>query len=135
MVKSLEMETIAERWFPFLLTTLLYGFTYFLLLKANLPRPVYVMQIGGIFALAITTLINFKWKISAHMVGIGGLAGTFVGLQFYTGINQMHYILPGFILAGLLGVARLLLNAHSPAQVYAGFLLGFFSLIGVFLFL
>jgi membrane-associated phospholipid phosphatase len=69
------------------------------------------------------------------MVGIGGLSGTFVGLQFYTGLNQMHYILPGFILAGLLGVARLLLNAHSPAQVYAGFLLGFFSLIGVFLFL
>jgi hypothetical protein len=33
----------------------------------------YAMFFGAIAALFITLLITLRWKISAHMVGIGGL--------------------------------------------------------------
>ena len=131
-IKSMEMNNSSERWIPYMFTTVLYLFTYFLLLKAQLPQPVYLMQLGGIIALTLTTLINFRWKISAHLVGIGGLTGTFYGLQYLTGINQLPLIIGGFVLAGVIGSARLILKAHTPAQIYAGFSLGFFCVAGIF---
>jgi membrane-associated phospholipid phosphatase len=34
-------------------------------------------------------------------------------------------LVASLLLSGLVGVARLQLNAHTPAQVYSGFLFGF----------
>jgi|694.fasta_scaffold02680_26 hypothetical protein len=131
-IHSMEMENPTERWVPYMFTTILYLLTYFLLLKARLSPAVYLMQLGGIMALTLTTLINFKWKISAHLVGIGGLTGTFYGLHYHGHLNHLFPILIGFMLGGLVASARLALHAHTPAQVYAGFLLGFFCVAGIF---
>jgi membrane-associated phospholipid phosphatase len=40
-----------------------------------------------------------------------------------------------FILAGVLGTARLLVNAHTPLQILAGFVLGFAVEFGLAFFL
>jgi membrane-associated phospholipid phosphatase len=42
-------------------------------------------------------------------------------------LNTMLMVL--FVVAGLVGYARLRLNAHNPLQVYAGFLVGMGSLL------
>lgn len=131
-IKSMEMEDSTERWVPYFFTALLYLLTYYLLLKAQLPQPVYWMQLGGIIAIVLTALINFRWKISAHLVGIGGLTGTFYGLHYFTGFSQLPGILGGLLLAGVVGTCRLILKAHSPAQIYSGFLLGFICVAGIF---
>jgi membrane-associated phospholipid phosphatase len=133
-IKTMEMDTTNERWIPYMFTTILYLLTYFLLRKAQLSTSVYLMQLGGILALTLTTLINFKWKISAHLVGIGGLTGTFYGLQFITNQNYLWHFLIGLTMAGIVASARLVLKAHTPAQVYAGFLLGFCCVAGIFIF-
>jgi len=37
------------------------------------------------------------------------------------------------LVSGLIGFARLKLQAHTPAQIYAGFILGFFTIFVLFL--
>jgi membrane-associated phospholipid phosphatase len=58
------------------------------------------------------------------MVGIGGLAGAFLMLGF----NGLHdytlWVILSFLLSGIMGWARLQLKAHSPFEIYSGFLLG-----------
>lgn len=131
-IKSLEMNNRQERWIPYFFTAFLYLLTYFLLQKAKLPQPVYWMQLGGIIAISLTALINFKWKISAHLVGVGGLTGAFYGLQYFTGIQQLPFIFFALFLAGIVGSSRLILGAHTPSQIYSGFFLGFICVAGVF---
>lgn len=71
-------------------------------------------------------VINFFWKISAHMLGVGGLIGGVIAVCFNNkGYTPMVFLAIMFILAGLLAVCRLYLRANSAAQVYVGFIIGF----------
>lgn len=83
--------------------------------------------------IALVTLINFKWKISIHMIGIGGLTGVFIGLAINLSLNLTVMIGAFIALAGLVGFARLQLNAHKPSEIYAGYLIGVFIMSGLFL--
>ncbi len=71
---------------------------------------------------ATTTLavmvITFRWKISAHGTGVGGLLAAFSLLAGWGAA-------PLFLLLPLVGWARLYLKAHSLGQVIAGSLLGY----------
>jgi len=61
------------------------------------------------------------------MIGIGGLSGVLFGLGQLLQADVMAPFLICIITAGFLGTARLLLNAHTPLQIYTGFLIGFLT--------
>jgi membrane-associated phospholipid phosphatase len=88
-------------------------------------------------SLALVTLISVFWKISAHSVGISGIAGFLFGFYYKYADQQLFYpILAIILIAGLLMSARLALNAHNPMQIFVGALLGWsisFGAIYVFL--
>lgn len=91
---------------------------------------VFYWTLGLIAAPAIIGLvgliINFFWKISAHMLGIGGLVGGVFSVCFNVkGTNPIALFAILLILSGLLGVCRLYLRGSSASQVYVGFILGF----------
>jgi membrane-associated phospholipid phosphatase len=75
-------------------------------------------------SILITAIVNLKWKISAHMVGIGGLCGAIATLVIHKPEPPFGLLYVCILIAGLVGYARLRLQAHTPAQVYSGFLLG-----------
>jgi membrane-associated phospholipid phosphatase len=87
------------------------------------------MILGTTIAAIITLLINLRWKISAHMVGIGGVLGAVIGIseRFMQNLNGTIIVL--FLVAGMIGYARLKLDAHTSLQVYAGFATGFGCLL------
>jgi membrane-associated phospholipid phosphatase len=60
------------------------------------------------------------------MIGIGGLIGTFFGMSSFLLVDLRFPIIVCFIIAGLIGTARLSLGSHHPAQLYGGFFIGFF---------
>jgi hypothetical protein len=76
-----------------------------------------------------TLLITLKWKISAHMVGLGGIVGLIVSIDIFLHSNVLLYLILFLFLSGIAGTSRLLLNCHSPAQIYSGFWLGFMIMI------
>ncbi len=125
-IKSLGMESNEERVIPYSSAALYYFSLYYLFYNAEFPNIFKILILGASVSIVLSLLINFKWKISAHTIGIGGIAGAALGIIYRLHID-LHFILMLVILvSGLVGYARLKLNAHTPAQVYTGFLLGFF---------
>ncbi|MCO6500332.1 MAG: hypothetical protein J5I47_08150 [Vicingus serpentipes] len=123
-IKSFNMETNEERVLPYAFTVLFYIFTLFRLYKEPIPPIIFKFVVGATLAVILAFIINFRWKISAHMIGIGGLIGALISIALLLGVYIIPYVIGGFIVAGLLGSARLVLDAHTPTQIYTGFVLG-----------
>ena len=80
------------------------------------------------WSIAVITLfalvVNFFWKVSLHLLGIGGVVGFILSYIFFFKVNILIVFVIGLLISAFVAASRLRLNAHSPAQVYAGFLLG-----------
>ena len=128
-LNNLFMNERKERVIPFLITTVLYFFTYFLIWRFPLSDFVKQFLLACAVSIGLVTLISFIWKISAHMVGIGGIVGLLISLMIHENANILVYLIPAIVAAGLIGSSRLVLQVHNPPQVYAGFLLGLISMV------
>ncbi|MFT4033493.1 MAG: hypothetical protein QM669_13825 [Siphonobacter sp.] len=126
VLRSLTMETLTDRRIPYLLTVLLYTlFSFASFRYLNLLPQITVVMVGVTFSISCVAFISLYWQISAHATGVGGLLGGLTALAVRLQINDLlEPILQCILLAGLLLSARLYLNAHTPAQVVAGLLLG-----------
>lgn len=133
MISSLEMKTSRERLWPFLVTACCYWGMYYVLPD---DRPEFTiiraLIIGAGLSIFVTLILNLFSKVSAHMVGIGGIAGAFMAISWYLYLPLESVIFTLVFLAGAIGFARLALNAHTPGQVYAGFFTGLTVQVVVF---
>mgnify|MGYP001282522419 FL=1 len=131
IINSYQMPERSERTFPFVTTALFYFATWIMMNNLGLPGVYYLFVLGGAILIALALIINLFWKISIHMVGIGGLTGGFIGLNYQMLINSGSLVLGLFLLSGLVGFARLKLNTHNEAQVYVGFIVGITTMAGI----
>lgn len=114
-----------ERSVPYLIFITSILICAFYMYKMMMPFWFISQLLGACIAMIFALLINFSWKISAHMIGIGGLLGGIMGIARVHMINPYEAFILAISIAGLLGTSRLLLKRHTPMQVYAGFCLGF----------
>lgn len=133
IIKSMQMETARERLVPLLSTAAFFMIGYFFLKKFNPPTFITLFYLGTLLAVLLSLFISFFWKISIHMLGIGGLLGALLAIWLNYGITTHLWMLAVLVAAGLIGSSRLLLGAHNPKQVYAGFMLGVVVVCGVVL--
>ena len=123
-VSSLEMSNHKERSLPLFKTVIWMSFGYYLLQNLLFYTPILKAELlGAILIILIAAIISKFWKISLHLLGVGGVVGVFIALQIIHG-NFLYPILFSILLSGLLGVARIKQKAHNYAQVYVGFLVG-----------
>ena len=123
-VSSLEMSNHKERSLPLFKTVIWMSFGYYLLQNLLFYTPILKAELlGAIIIILLAAIISKFWKISLHLLGIGGIVGVFIALQIIHG-NFLYLLLLFILLSGLLGVARIKQKAHNYAQVYAGFLVG-----------
>lgn len=132
-IHSFEMRKQHERTLPLLIVALFFYGTYYLLRQGPHLAIFNLFMLGATLLVILSLLINFFNKISIHMVAVGGLFGTFAGFSmlFNHDLTLLLYFVA--LAAGLIGYARLRLHAHGPGQVYSGFLLGTFFMLGLFL--
>lgn len=121
---SLTIGTRQQRNGPYILSIVSYASTYYILQKIHLPQFLLLMLLGITASILFVFLINLRWKVSAHMVGIGGILGAMIAFSIRYRIDLLSVILIMLLFAGILGTCRLILKAHSPFQVYCGFFLG-----------
>lgn len=119
------MRTKEERKMPYLAAAIFYFAEAYFLMHADVPVIIQAMMLGATLLIVITLIINLFWLISAHMIGIGGICGMMIAISSRLQINMHYTLIALFFVAGLVAFSRLKLNAHSSAQVYAGFFLGF----------
>ena len=124
LVSHLTLPGREERLPVYVLTLIYYGMAYWLLRRTLVHPALLGFFFGALVAVLAVLLINLRWKISAHMTALGGVAGALLGMMALHGVPAGALLVLVFVLLGALGSARLLASDHSPAQVYAGALLG-----------
>ncbi len=125
IIKDVQMDNHRERLIPLFVTSILYFFSYYLLIRLGAPITIskFILTAGiSVFALFLFTI---KWKISAHMIGIGGLTGAIIAFSFMLNVNLEIFIIISIVLSGLLGYSRLKLSSHKQFEIYTGWITGF----------
>lgn len=133
-ISSLSMPQRGERIVPYGMTLFYFGLCLHLLRRTPQHEATLAMLAGAMLALLFTLLITLRWKISAHMVGAGGLLGTLSALMLLHRTFAPLELALFIVLAGALGTARLLGSDHTMGQVAAGTALGFACTFGSVLF-
>jgi hypothetical protein len=140
LIKSLEMEDKQERIGPYIVT----GVFYLWLFK-NLHSGIAIPNIYTCFVLGATLGLFFAFfaniftKISAHATGMGGFV-TMILITAFTWPNHtlqvgnLHLSLVAVVgiavvLAGIVGTARLALNAHTPTDLLRGYGVGVLGVV------
>lgn len=116
-----------ERTWPYVFTMVAYLLCSFYLYKANAPQWLWSFPIGGALAVVISLVVNFKWKISAHLAAMGGLvAMLFDIVRNGDAIPGIEWVITvAILLTGLLATSRIILGRHTPWQTIAGAANGF----------
>jgi membrane-associated phospholipid phosphatase len=125
-IKDLYISKKEQRTMPYLFSMLAYTFwSVFLWRVLHMPSFVVMMAMGSTLSIIIITLINTKWKISAHLSGIGGLTGGVFAYCYVIGVNPLPLLIVMLAFSALTALSRIELKAHTPGQTLAGFTLGF----------
>ncbi|OWY23001.1 hypothetical protein C7N43_03075 [Sphingobacteriales bacterium UPWRP_1] len=123
-----------QRILVFIPMAFMFMWTYTVLYKAQTPHITASMMMGCTIALFLSMIINIMIeKISIHAIGMGGM---FAMVLFTAGIsiyNISWALMLVVLLGGLVGTARLVLQAHQPREVYNGYMLGFLCMAGAML--
>ena len=129
LVKDLHVNQREQRFIPYLFTTLCYAVAAYYLYYCHSPQWFVMFMVGSALTVLLMALISLKWKISAHMAGIGGIVALVYQLhvQGLNAFDLMWLLCLTIIVAGALGSARLALRRHDLWQVLAGVVVGFLT--------
>jgi membrane-associated phospholipid phosphatase len=125
IITSYLLDDRNERRIPLLTTALFYLAGAFILQRIDAPLILSLFLNTSSLVVLVVAIFNWKWKISNHMAGIGGLTGMVLAISMRWMLNEQLIIALLFLMAGLIGYARLKEDSHSPSQIYAGYLVGF----------
>lgn len=135
VISSVLLDERTDRIYPVLVSVFFYLFTYYLFRQANLPSVMSYFIMGATLLTLIGFIVTFYWKISIHMISMGGFTGFLIALSLLLRFEMAFLIILTILLSGLLGTARIKLNAHNPPQVYAGYITGVFVMLLLFIYL
>lgn len=138
MIDSLELKNRQERIGPYIITAILYLWMYKNYAESSyVPTAYSGFMLGAVIGLFLAFFINIFSKISAHAVGMGGLLAMVIITMFLFSydtfllgsyeISMSGLLMLVILLAGMVGSARLFLQAHEPMDLYGGFLVGFIA--------
>jgi len=147
LVKSIELKDRQDRTVPYIVAALFYtSMTVFIKDSPLSPEPFKIALLGTTIGLYLAFFINIFQKISAHAVGMGGFLALliivfnmysyntffidFLGVRYE--VAMLNLVLIAIVIAGAVGTARLLLNAHTSQELYGGYLVGFAAMIFAF---
>jgi hypothetical protein len=134
IIKNVQMENNRERLVPFLITSILYFFCFYLLKRLGAPQTITLFILAAGINVFTLFLFSLKYKISAHMAGIGGLTGALIAVSFVLKINLEYFIIASIFISGIIGYSRLKLKTHREYQIYVGWFSGFIISLIILLF-
>ncbi|MBN2350376.1 MAG: phosphatase PAP2 family protein [Bacteroidales bacterium] len=133
MVMDIQLSTRKERIIPYIIAVLLYAACYYLISNKSLAQLIPDFLLAATISVFIILLVSFFWKISAHMVGIGGITGLIIGLSVRLNLDLMVFLIVALLISGLVGYSRIRLESHTPGQVFAGYLVGLLTVLIIYI--
>ena len=139
-IPSLELKKAEDRIAPFIATGFFYLSIFYVMYRdPEIPVNFKACFLGAVIGLFIAFFLNLFSKISLHAIGVGGLLGLVIitiassqlsSFVFYSEtfgsleISFFSLLVATILICGLVGSARLFLDAHVPKDLYGGFLVG-----------
>ncbi|MEN8120787.1 MAG: PAP2 family protein [Bacteroidota bacterium] len=133
LISAFQLNERKDRIIPLFVTAISYYFSFYLLnrLHFHVPQFIKILVLASAILIMFNLFINLKWKISSHLIGISGLLSLIFIYSIVYYANLLFILVLITLISGIIAFARLKLNAHSPQQIYSGFLLGFFGMMVV----
>lgn len=126
---SVYMQKKEDRRLPLLVAAIFVLLTFYMFsykLGYRAPHLIRGYLLGTSSSIILASIVNVRYKISLHGIGLGGVLGVLFFLQ-ESAYTDLRWIIAGwFVISGIVLWARLYLESHSPNQIYAGFMAGFF---------
>jgi hypothetical protein len=133
LIKSFKAESISERKVPVLIMIVLFYLLGNTLQSIPNLRDLSLLFYATCFGLiCIYFFFAFKIKASIHLLSLGITTSFFMVLAIVYSQSFLIVIIVALLLSGLLASARLHLKAHTPKEVYLGFLFGILAPFIVF---
>jgi membrane-associated phospholipid phosphatase len=123
-ISSFHMHERQERIIPYIAISFFYFWSYLVVKNLGIGSIINDIMFGASLSVFMVFFFNGFFKISAHAAS----AGAFFGLTLFLSVNSVYNLeLPVMIvilIAGLIGSSRLYLSAHTPFEIFSGFLVG-----------
>lgn len=120
----MEIGQREKRYVPFLLTIVSYVCCLLMMRKLSIPWYMTGIILTALLISIICVIANFKWKLSEHMAGFGGIVGGLISFSALFGYNPIWWLSLFILFSGILGSARIILGHHTLGEVTCGFIVG-----------
>jgi len=131
LISNVYMMNVKDRLIPLAMTTLAYFVSFYLMYSLAIPPIIKFFSLTTAITTLLATLISIRWKISLHMIGIGGILGLVTSLVFLYDARIITTMIVIILISGGIASARLKLEAHNAIEVISGFALGFVMQYGI----
>ena len=125
LLSNIQNTPREERLIPQLIILILYIITFVYFARLPLSRTLHACVLSAPIALFLLLLIGFRFRICAHMTGLGGITGLIISLILLYESPLQAVLILTLVATGLTGSARLALGFQKPWEIYAGYILGF----------
>lgn len=127
-IKSIRLDTQKDRIMPLVGSITFYFWAFYVGRNVEtIPTPLKIWLMGAFLGSSIAMFLNIYQKVSLHGIGMGGLVGFTCWLFSTDPYLHPSYVIISILFAGIVGTSRILLGAHSPKEVYSGFIGGILS--------
>lgn len=124
IISSYKMQIRQERIYPLSLMIVIYLATYLYIQNSPVFFVASTTLLFSIITSVIALGITYFFKISLHCLGLTTMVALLTMLSLSYGFGHISLIISGILLLGLVGTARLALNAHKSNEIYWGYIVG-----------
>ena len=128
VIESVHLINKKDRIYPYTITTLSALLTSRILTSMGAPIEIIYCSLGCAFILVVSAVLIPFFKSSAHLAGITGFAGLYLGMNEKYGSGEFKNMLIIILLCIALAWARIYLKRHTLKEVLTGSILGFGSI-------
>ena len=129
IIGDLDIRDKKQRLLPYLVALFFY-LTCFLTFQPR-EHSLYLQDtlvatflLGATISLGLSFFINNFIKISLHSNGVGGLFIICIMISMVSVKPVYYFVLLSILCMGIIGFSRVILEAHSPREVYLGLGIG-----------
>lgn len=128
IIESVHLINKKDRIYPYTIITLSALLTSRILTSMGAPVEIIYCSLGCAFILVVSAVLIPFFKSSAHLAGITGFAGLYLGMNEKYGSGEFKNMLIIILLCIALAWARIYLKRHTLKEVLTGSILGFGSI-------
>lgn len=134
-IDSIQLKTNKDRIIPLIATMAFYFWCYMVVKNLAAPLSLKVLILGAYWGVILVFLANIFIKVSMHTAAAGGAMGIVIVLMMIGNYDLMIPLLITLLIGGIIGTARMVLQAHKPGEIWLGYLLGVLVQLGAYLYL